>query len=340
MTRRTSSLSRAGRGAIGGGLVLLLVAGGGCASAVRTLSPRQRQIEQALRPLLALDPDANWTVAFNGLLPLGPDVLDVLAGHAVMRRVAAPDDLRVMVHTSLMRALVGVPGAPRLSVSCYETTLDVLHFDIKVGGRPLGEIHQRSRHPPAAWHELYPAGFDHALAARIDVEADRLAMMRWWEAHRAEADAIIMRSPLRPRVANLWPLLGRRCADAWGYDPLPAAVLCSDVPLEAALFRERTYDYNLVRAACIWLVTCAAPEVERGLIDRVASDSPIVAHNARFALRRSPDPRIREVIRRHEDRAPAPPTRRIREVRRWYNPASGRPMAWRAHPLFADGSCW
>ncbi len=322
------------------GLLLLGGIGAGCAPAVRALSPRQHRIETALRPLLTLDPDANWTAAFNRLLPLGPDVLDVLSRQPAMQHDAPPGDLRLLVHTSLMRMLVGGPDAPRLSASCFETTLDLLHFDIKVSGHPLGDIHQVSPRPPAAWHELYPAGFDHALAARIDVETDRRAMLRWWRDHRDSADSVIMRSPLRPRAAHLWPLLARHCADAWGYDPRSSAVLCSAPPLEAALFREHTHDYNLVRAACIWLATSSAPGIERALIDRVASDSPVVAYNARFALRHSPDPRIREVIRRFDDQPRVPPPRRIREVHAGYNRAIGRALAWLVHPPFAEGTGW
>lgn len=60
---------------------------------------------------------------------------------------------------------------------------------------------------------------------------------------------------------------------------------------------EATEDYNLVRAACLWLVQRA--EAEERLIERVASPSEVVAHNARFALLHSPNPSIRAAVERY-----------------------------------------
>ena len=55
-----------------------------------------------------MDPDANWTACFNQLVELGPASVSYLARCPLMRRRAAPDDLGVALHTSLLRLLAGV----------------------------------------------------------------------------------------------------------------------------------------------------------------------------------------------------------------------------------------
>ena len=73
-------------------------------------------------------------------------------------------------------------------------------------------------------------------------------------------------------------------------------------------------DYNLVRAVCIRLGSSAEPTVQERLIEMVGSVSPVVAYNARYALRFSRDPEIRAVLERYEDsqevEEPAPPADR------------------------------
>ncbi len=305
--------------------IVLAVGLCGCQSGRRHPGMSEPPIAVALRPLLELQPQANWTSVFNALLPHGAAAMDYLAGRPVMQRPAAPDDLRVMVHTSLMRLLAVAPDAPHLSVNCFETTLDVLHFDPKVSGRPLGTVFMPQPRPPAAWHELYPADFDHRLAARIDLESDRLAMLRWWNDHRAAPVGALRTLPLRPQPQYLWTVLSRRYADRWVYEPTGSTMLCSTGPRLPTLIDEPCYDYNLVRAVCLWLATCRLPEVQDRLIETVAAPSPIVAYNARFALRNSPDHRIREVIERLDPLRRRPPAGdRIRTVGSPYNPGGSR----------------
>lgn len=279
----------------------------GCAAPLPARVARLREVETAARPLLEMWPDANWTACYNRLLELGPTSIDYLVSRPIMRRRAAPDDLRVMLHTSLLRLLAEPGAAPRLSVSCFETTLDVLHFNPKVRGRPLGQVCLPTARLPQAWHDLYPADFNHALAADVDVETDRRIMLRWWRARRGAATTLVRR-PLRPRPDYLWAVLSRRFADVWTYQARPEVWRCSWPPGRSALFRGTSYDYNLVRAVCIWLGSSDLPGTQDRLIELVAHPSEIVAYNARFALQHSRDPRIREVLERYkEPRDPAPP---------------------------------
>ena len=282
---------------LAGGLLMCALVGCSTSGALQTRM--QREIEAAARPLLEMHPDANWTKCFNRLLELRPASGDYLATRPEMSRVAAPDDLRVMLPTSLLRLLIAPQSAPRLSVNCFETTLDLLHFEPKVRGRRLGDVCLSISGVPAAWHDLYAGEFDHALAETIDVEGDRLAMLRWWRGHRVESRSGLLRRPLQPRARYLWPLLSRRRADLWVYEVRPGVVLCAAPPADAALLRVRTYDYNLVRATCIWLASSESPEVQSGLIELVAHPSQVVAYNARFALARSWDPLIRQVMERY-----------------------------------------
>ena len=310
-----SAVSGVRLGRIGSGglrLVTIVLVGnlGGCLAPGAARQARQREIEAAAATLLEMRADANWTACYNRLLELGPASTDHLIRQAIMQQPAAPDDLRVMLHTSLLRLLANPTTAPRLSVRCFETTLDVLHFDPKVRGRRLGAVHLPARRLPVAWHELYPADFDHSLAASVDVEGDRRAMLRWWRTHRGEPATLLAGRPLRPNAERLWPILARRYADVWTYEVKPQAVLCALPPTGSALLRARSYDYNLVRAVCIWLGTSETQGVRGALIELVAHRSPVVAYNARFALARSSDPRIRELLERYNAPAgpEAPPT--------------------------------
>ena len=246
-------------------------------------------------------PDANWTACYNRLLELGPASVDYLVSRPIMHRVAAPDDMRVMLHTSILRLLANPATAPRLSVNCFETTLDVLHFNPKVRGRALGAVRMPTERMPEAWHDLYPADFDHALAREIDVEADRRTMLSWWQARQGESAPAFARRRLQPWADHLWPVLSRRYADVWTYDVRPEVILCSWPPGRSALFRGTTHDYNLVRAVCIWLGSSDLPTTQERLIELVAHPSEVVAYNARFALRHSRDPRIREVLERYKE---------------------------------------
>jgi hypothetical protein len=284
-------------------LLLLLGLGsvaGGCATPA-SRAVRQRDVAAAARPLLEMRPDANWTECYNRLVELGPASVDYLMSRPIMRRTAAPDNLQVMVHVSLLRLLANPATAPRLSVNCFETTLDVLHFNPKVRGRTPGQVRIPTGRMPVAWHDLYPSDFDHLLARQIDVEADRRAMLNWWQARRGEFAAALTQRRLQPRVEHLWPVLSRRYADVWTYEARPTVLLCSWPPGRAALFRGPTYDYNLVRAVCIWLGMSELPTARDTLVELVVHPSEIVAYNARFALRYSRDARIREVLERYKE---------------------------------------
>jgi hypothetical protein len=288
---------------------LLLGVAAGCVTPAGPDERRALAVAAAARPLLEMHPDANWTTCYNRLVEVGPASVDFLVSRPIMHRPAAPDDLRVMLHTSLLRLLAHPAAAPRLSVTCFETTLDVLHFDPKIRGRRLGEVCLPTARVPAAWHDLYPADFDHGLAGEIDPEADRRAVLRWWEAHRDEPALLFTPRRLRPRAAYLWAVLPRRYADVWTYELQPDVFLCALPPTGTALLRGPTYDYNVVRAACIWLASSDAPGVQHELIELIAHPSSIVAYNARFALQHSSDPRIREVLERYNEPVlPAAPT--------------------------------
>jgi len=260
-----------------------------------------------------MDPEANWTACFNRLVELGPASVTYLVRQPLMHRRAAPDDLRVALHLSLLRLLANPSTAPRLSASCLETTLDVLHFDLKVRGRRLGTPHLADGRPPRVWHDLYPADFNHPAAMQIDLEADRRAIRHWWRAHAAQPSTLVTTRRLSPRPERLWRLLSRRYADRWTYQPEPAVILCASQEQGPEMIRLVTCDYNLVRAACIWLGTSSDPATQQRLIELVGSSSPVVAHNACFALRYCPDRRIRATLRRFGNpRAPSartPPAR-------------------------------
>lgn len=288
---------------------LILCAAGGCATPARVLTPLERRIAAVARPILEMNPDANWTERYNRLLDLAPASVVYLAEHPRMRSRCAPDDLRVMLHTGLLRLLVDPASAPRLSVNCFERNLDLLHFDMKVRGRPLGKAYVAPGSLPMRWHDLYPGDFDARAAAAIDVDADRRAMRRWWLERRGST-LILPRRKLRPRPKWLWHVLARRRADAWTYMPEPVALLCAAGEPQPGrhapryrsrtLLYERSADYNLVRAVCVALGRSRDPLVRGRLIDLVGHPVDIVSYNARLALTYSRDPRIRELLDRFE----------------------------------------
>lgn len=279
----------------------------GCLAPGHPLTARQRAIADAARPILTLAPDAVWTDCYNQLLALGPDSLTYLMSQPAMTRPAPPDDLSVLMHTSLVRLLANPAHAPRLTAGALETTLGVLYFEPKAVGRPLGTVVIPEPATPCAWHDLYPAEFNHAAAAVIDLEADRRALVAWWQLHRGHPAALLATARLEPRPDDLWRVLDRRYADRWQYAPDPRPVRCSFPPRGEALLDLATYDYNLVRAACIWLAAADEPAIRRYLIELVGSRSEIVAYNARFALRRCPDERIRSLLEHYAEPRPAPP---------------------------------
>ncbi len=312
-------------------------------------APGARTIAATARPLLTLNPDVVWTDAYNQLLALGPDVLDWLMQQPAMTRPAAPGDLNVLLHTSLVRLLADpLTRPPPLTLNAYETTFGLLHFDPKAGGRRLGPVVIPPGTTPRRLRDLYPAEFDHRAAAGVDLERDRSALQAWWRARRTGGAAVAR--PLRAQQESLWPLLGRRYANVWecvpDEQPIRASTdrrlclarerrddksarLCSfawrwagdaagmsvanavtdrhQPPTEGALFRLTTCDYNLVRAACLRLGSSPDPAVRDRLIELLASPAPIVAHNARFALRYSPDERVRAILRRHDSAANSQP---------------------------------
>ncbi len=292
-------LSRMGFGII---LLDLLALIPGCGPGLPILTPHETAIADAARPLLAMDPDAVWTDCYNRLIELGPDSIEYLMQQPALSEPAAPDDLEAMLHTSLVRLLVHPAQRPRLSVNCFETTFDLLHFDIKAAGRRIGTICLLEGRLPRAWHDLYPADFDHAYGSLVDAEADRQVIQQWWAEYRQRGQMLFMAPPLRPRVADALRLLSRRYADLWIYVPWPRAILCSYGPDKTRLFWARTRDYNLVLAACAWLGSSPDPELRDRLIDLIDDPSQVLSHNARVALGYSPDPRIRALVERYKDK--------------------------------------
>jgi len=263
----------------------------GCAA--DRVDPLLARIDAQIAPLVRMDPDANWTACYNGLLRIGAASVERVAGHPRLREPVAPDDLRAALLLSLWRQLVLPAGAPALSVNCFETTFDLLHLDPKVGGRRLGALCIPPEAPVGGLYDLYPLDFSHALAARIDIEGDRRAMRAWLQNLRSRAETPPLRPALRPRVADLLRVLARRQADRWSREPAEVTWLCHSGPLWQAA---ATRDYNLVRAACVWLGGREDEVVQARLIELVGSESAIVSHNALFALRYSPDQRIRKAI--------------------------------------------
>jgi len=274
---------------------IALAPSSGCCPADRQAT-LLREVEAAARPILSLDPEAVWTDCYNQLLDRLPESIDYLAQHPRVSGPVAADDLSVLVHLSLLRLLVHPAARPRPTATCLETTLDLLHFDLKVGGQPIGTVVMPCDRLPRAWHQLYPADFDHRRAAAVDVEADRRAVLAWWRENRTRLPQLAETRRLSPQAQHLWGLLSRRKADRWVYEP-PRALRCSQPP---GLFAADTCDYNLVRAACAWLGSRPDPEIRDRLIELVAGGSLVVSHNARLALRYSPDERIRKLLQKYQ----------------------------------------
>lgn len=297
------------------GLMWSGIAAAGCAAARPQLSPIERQVLDAARPILTLDPDANWVASFNRLVEAGPDAVRVLCDRPEMRRPCAPDSLPTFVHASLIR-LLAPQSAPRVSASCLAITLDVLHFEIAVDGQRLGDVVMAPGRMPDVWHDLYPAGFDHHRAAAVNVELDRRRIRAWAAESAGGSLPSAGARPLKPVPNYLWHLLSRRYADRWNHELASAPLRCQ-YNEHTTLLQAACADYNLVRAACVWLGGSGRADVEAGLIERVASTSPIIAHNARFALRFSADPRIRALIERYNDveQAAPPPSSPVLTLR-------------------------
>ncbi len=290
-------------------LTALLLATGGCAAAGRALSPPQRAVQAAAEPILKLDPQADWTAAFNQLVEIGPEALDWLMMQPPMTRPVAPDDLRAMVHHSLVRLLSEPRSAPKLSILCLDTTGGLLSFEPKVRGRALGPVYQPSPQPPRRWHDLYTAEFDHALGREADAERDRRSLLDWYGQRRRDRLAAWGATRLSPRFEHVVLLLRRRPANLWTFDPHDAVTLCSAAQSDPpAMLKHSTYDYNVVRSACIWLGSSSRDQQRMQLIELLASPNETVAYNARFALQFCPDPRIREVLDRYNRSEPPPPT--------------------------------
>jgi hypothetical protein len=263
---------------------------------------RDARIAAAARPLLTLAPDAVWTDHFNTLVAEGPAAIEWLMRQPALTQPAHPDSLQVMLHTSLVRLLAHPAHAPKLSASAFETTLGVLHFDPRAFGEPLGPVLITGHQPPARWTDLYPTQFDQVRGGAVALEADRQILQTWWRLHRNDPMATLGH-PLTPQTDRLWPLLARRYADAWHYQPEAGVVLVSSPPREPVLLQLTTYDYNLTRAACIWLGSRDTPAVTSRLIELVGHPARMVAYNARLALRYSPDERVRNLIAEFDEKA-------------------------------------
>lgn len=297
----------------------------GCARGSAALGI-SRSIQESARPLLELDPDANWTACYNRLIDAGPRVIDQLVHDPVMQTPAGADDLEVALRSSLVRILAPPDGAPRLSLICYETAYDLLHLAPKIYGRSPGEPRMVTGARPADWRGLYLDEFNLSLAVHVDVDADRRAILAWWEQRRDDPQRWITRRKLSPRGEQVLALLSRRRADVWTYQPGDEAlILCSTsagaarrpwlAPQRRFLLNEEppgswsvaAYDYNVVRAACIWLGQSDDLALRGRLIEAVGSESPVESYNARFALGFCPDPRIRAIVERYNERPSAAP---------------------------------
>lgn len=272
----------------------------GCVTGAGRHRPADAAIVAAAKPILTLDPEAVWTERYNQLVARGTESLRYLAEHPRLQRPAAPDDLAVMVHLNLLRLLAHpAMQPPRLSATCLETTLDVLHCDIRVSGKPIGKLVWLDGATVSAWHDLYPEDFDHGRAARVNVERDRRAMLAWWKRALSRGWPLAVRGRLTPQARHLWSVMSRYRADRWNYLPNRGVTHCGSVGRPSLLGGLRR-DYNLVRASCIWLGTRNLPAVQTQLIELVGSSVPAASYNARFALRRSPNGAIRALIERFD----------------------------------------
>lgn len=294
-------------------LVPLLLAGllSGCG--VNQAAPVDRRsdpVAQSADLILAMAPDADWTEHYNRLAAAPGVALQHILTRPAMVNPPCADALDTLLCTSLAALLSQEAEPPQLTLYAFETSSDLLHLAPKVAGRELGEICVEPGRPPLRWQDLYRGRFDRAAAARVDLEADRTAMLSWWRSQNRvwEAQVWVTR-PLRPQPDRLFRLLSRRHADLWVYQPdFGAAQLVSDPP-DAGLFSVSTVDYNLVRAAGIQLGSSADLDVTERLVRLMGDGSPVVAHNARFALGFHPNARIRAAVRRSRPE-PAPETLR------------------------------
>ncbi len=310
-------------------LLMALVVFGGCLSPGDLRDAHTARIAAVARPIVELNPDVVWNDSYHQLSDFGADAIDYLMRRPELSEPAAADSLRVLVHTSLVRRLANPATCPRLTATCFETTCDLLHFDVRVLGRSVGVPVQTTPTPPRSWLDLYPAEFNQRLAAVVDLEGDRRALQAWWCIHRDRPGQLALPRRLRPNPEQLQRVLRRRFADGWLYEPRPRALLCTTgPPRQPILLQYDTYDYNLVRAACVWLGRSVDQDIRAGLVDLVASRNLIVSHNARFALRYATDPRVRELIERYDnDDAGGVPQRR---------PMRGTSCDPRFHPLSSE----
>ncbi len=279
--------------------VVLLLVSTGCTSVPTT----QRRIARLAAPVLSLDADANWTACVNGLIAAGPDSVDWLMRRPCMQRPAPPDDLHVLMHTSLVALLAPPAQRPALTTTALQVRHGLVYFELRVRGRVLGEA-VWSGLPPVEWPALLVRGFEPQRADQSDLERDRRTLLEWWRQRRSDPATLIRRQPYRPRTQKLWRLLAWYPADRWS--PVgPAGELCDARPELSLTLPLVRRDYNLVRSACIWLGSRAEAPVQRRLIDLVGSDLPVLRHNALFALGYSPDPGIRALLERWHRRRPS-----------------------------------
>ncbi|MBW7906030.1 MAG: hypothetical protein LC135_17320 [Phycisphaerae bacterium] len=310
--RQTATRGGIGSRRAAAAAMALLACCAGCVSAGQRLTLAERRVMEAARPLLTLDAGANWTDCYNRLVELGPGAIDFLCRQPALTRPAAPDDLAAALHASLVRSLASPMTRPRLTLSAFETSFDLLHFDPKVRGYRLGTVAILEDAPPRTWPALYPADFDHELAAEVDVERDRQAILAWYRQHAGAPALLAHGRRMRPWTDELWNTLSERPADVWTYGLEPGReVLRAARPgappqrwPQATLLAAPSQDYNLTRAACIWLGSRRDWLVQERLIGLVGSSSEVVSYNARFALGFSPDERIRALLRRERETAP------------------------------------
>lgn len=285
-------------------LCLLTLLAIGCAAESR----RTSDVADLARPILALDPAADWSAAFNALADRGPEAVRYLAESPALTNKSSPDSLDTLIAVSLLRLLANPATAPPLTVSCLETSDDLLHFDIRSHGQSLGPVVLAPDGIPSVWTDLFPGEFNHRIAVGIDLERDRLAMRGWYLTFRDRPSQLSTPRRLSPDDATLFAKLSDRLADRWVYDPTMGTFLIAWPAVRLAPPREYlidlpTVDYNIVRAACVRLGQSKDPQIRRRLIELVGSPHPLIRHNATFALGFSADERIRDLIRRYNQTA-------------------------------------
>lgn len=282
------------------GLIPMLA---GCSVGQPRTDATMALVAEAAAPILALDPDAVWTASYQRLCANMPASLAWLAEHPRLAEPVAPDDLQALVHLSLFRALIYPPQRPPLVTTCLSTQAGLLYFDLRVAGREVGPTVLAGREPPRTWHELFPAEVDQRLVGLVDVEADRQVALAWWQLNRDRLHMVAPAPALRPKPAELYRLLSLRPANQWYYQPIERRQRCSFEETPPALFRCRTYDYNVVRAACLWLGSASDEAIRQALVELALSGSPVQRYNVLFALQHDPDPRIQALLRRYKGEA-------------------------------------